>query len=1083
MFMLLFCAAQVSFGQLEAANWYFGDNAGLRFDPVTGAVSALTDGSLRTDEGCSTISDANGNLLFYTDGITVYNRNHIVMPNGRNLRGNPSSTQSGIIIPKPGDSDIYYIFTVSSGSEFELPYGMNYYEVDMTLNGGLGDVVTDVNNPTNLIPLCSEKIAAIKAENDVDIYVVGYADENGSSNNRFNTFYTFKITPTGVETIPVKRTFSQIVSERRGSVKFSSDGKHLVSANMGQGTYLYDFDTTTGIVSNEEALDLTFDNNQGYGVEFSPNNQYLYVSANNGAGANAPASFHQTDIYQFDVEKPTINQINASRISIYSGIGYRGALQLGVNGKIYVAQSDNYSDGRPFLGVINNPDIKGAGANYQRDAIPLASKLSRQGLPPFIQSFFASIDVENFCQGDDTLFSFESDTAPNSVVWDFGDLTSSTALSPSHRYVNPGVYDVVLTLDYLGTTRKFFKQIEIFANPVANAATVVDVCDTSNDGTESVPLTATISEILGTQDPQKFRVTFFTNQADADSSLNPIDVPIIINTTKRTLIARVDNIFNSECYASTPVIVNLFGQPVANPVGNLEVCDDNFDGILTFQMGNQTVGILGTQPSTDFTVSYHDSAANANGDLNPLPLSFRNTTTFRQTVFARIENNLKDTCVAVTSFDLVVQARPEAVDFNAFQCDEDGVIDNRTNFNLESFDQSIANNAANVSVSYHLNQNQADNNVGNLDKRDYRNTANGQTIIARVTDATTGCFNTATITLSVSASDAQDATLELCDDDGVQDGFQTFNLANANSAVLSSAPPNLNLNYYLTTSDALSERNPLPTQFTNSISGSQTIYARAESPDGNCYGISEVLLIVNNLPVVQPTAEFDYCGNDPQPLTIDAGILIGSPADYTYRWSTGETTYAIDVTAGGDYQVIVSNANGCDNDRVVTVIISEPATIDAIDTVNANGGRFGAATAMVSGLGDYEYRIDINAGYQISPVFEELTAGFYTIYVNDINGCGEVQQDFSIVGYPQFFTPNGDGFNDLWQLAGVNSIFEPDADIYIFDRFGKLVGQLGSASAGWDGTFNGEPLPSTDYWFKATLTDGTEFSSHFSLKR
>ncbi|SCX96959.1 gliding motility-associated C-terminal domain-containing protein [Nonlabens sp. Hel1_33_55] len=1088
LFVLLLVATQLGHAQLEAANWYFGDNAGIRFDPDTGQVSPLTNGSLRTDEGCSTISDTDGNLLFYTDGITVYNRNHEVMQNGNDLRGNPSSTQSGIIIPKPGDPNIYYIFTVSNGSAAfnnvpALPaYGMNYYEVDMTLDSGNGAVTTDVNNPPNLISLCSEKIAAISADNDEDIFVVGYANEDGNSSIRFNTTYTFKVTTNGVETSPVENTFSRIVrDESRGYLKFSSDGTKLISANMDRGTYLYDFNDVTGEVSNERALDLNF--RQGYGVEFSPNNQFLYISATNGAGAGAPASAHQTNIYQFDVEKPNITEINASRLSIYDGLGYRGALQLGVNGKIYFALSDNYPNGKPFLGVINNPDVKGAGANYQHDAIPLAGRLSRQGLPPFIQTFFASINVENICEGDDTLFSFETDTAPNSVEWDFGDGNTSTQLTPTIQYARADVYDIVLTLDFLGTKRKFFKQIEIFDTPTANPTENIFACDDNLDSFETFDLIETTAEILGGQDAQRFLVSYYRNQSDADFGENEINVPYATDIPQQRLYARVDNRFNIDCYSTISFQVNIYDQPVANTVEDLEACDDNFDGFETFDLSDQSASILATQNAADFTISYHLNSNDAALDQNPLPLSYRNTTPFRQTIFARVENNAETSCEATTSFDLVVQERPDAIDFTGFQCDEDGVPDQRTNFNLSSFDESVSNNASDVAVTYYLDQNDADNDNNPLDRNDYRNLTPVQNIVARVTNQTTGCFNTANVTLRVSASDAQDALLEQCDDDGIEDGLHTFTLTNADNAVLTNAPSDVTVNYYLTATDALAERNALSTQFTNTTPNSQVIYARAESPDGNCFGISEVELRVNELPQIVPTDYQEYCGNDPQPLTIDAGPLPGATADYTYQWSTGETTFAIDVRDGGDYTVVVSNSNNCTNERVVTVVISEPATIDRVDVVNANGGTFGSATIVVSGLGDYEFRIDPNAAYQENPVFEQLDPGFYTVFVNDKNGCGETSATFSIVGYPRFFTPNGDGFNDFWQLDGVNAMFEPDTTIYIFDRYGKLLKQLLPTSPGWDGTFNGEPLPSTDYWFKATLIDGTEFSANFSLKR
>jgi len=1089
LFVLLFCIAQFGYGQLEAANWYFGDNAGIRFDPDTGQVSALTNGSLQTVEGCSTISDSDGNLLFYTDGITVYNRNHVVMQNGVGLKGNPSSTQSGIIIPKPKDPNIYYIFTVDSGASGGADSGLHYYEVDMNMDGGLGAVLGDASNPRNLLYRCSEKVTAIGSDDKNDIFVLVYAssdaDRNPTTTGGFNTFYTYSISTSGVNETPVKSQFSQIATDIRGQLKISSNGSYMVSTNMRSGTFLYDFDDITGVVSNERALNLSFINGEGYGVEFSPNNDLLYISSSNdfnGAGSDNPSN-HSSSIYQFDLTRSSIAEINSSRFSLYTGSGYRGALQLGINGKIYRSLSDTYFDGVPFLGVINNPDIRGSGADYEKDAIPLAGKLSRQGLPPFIQSFFATIEVENVCLGDNTMFSFESDVIPTSAIWEFGDGTTSTLETPSNRYLSAGIYQVTLTLDFSGSVRKYFKQIEVFETPVANPINNIFACDNNLDGRELFDLVDATDQLLNGQNPQMFLVTYYLSQSNADQSLAPINIPYTSDQPQQEVFARVDNTFNSKCYATTSFIINISNQPVANTVNDMEECDDNFDGIETFNLSSQNSDILGSQDPTSFTISYHGNSDDAINDMNPLPASYRNTTAFRQRIFTRIENNALNSCAAVTSFDLIVKERPVTINFDAFQCDEDGTPDSRTSFNLSSFDASISNNATGVEVSYYSNQNNANTDTARLDNRDYRNITPTQNIIARVTNTTTGCFNTAMVTLSVSASDAQDTSLLVCDDDGIQDGFYLFTLENANAAVLTNAPPDVTVNYYASSSDALAERDALPFQYTNTVSGGQTIYARAESPDGNCYGISEVELIVNELPQVTPTAFVEYCGNNPQPLAIDAGPLPGVPADYTYEWSTGETTYAINVRNGGDYTVIVTNASGCTSDRVVTVVISEPATIDTVEIINANGGSFGSARAVVSGLGDYEYRIDPNANFQDNPEFNNLEPGFYILTVNDKNGCGESSAKFSIVGYPQFFTPNADGFNDFWQLNGVNSVFEPDATIFIYDRYGKLLKQLSPSSEGWDGTFNGEPLPSNDYWFKATLTDGTEFSSHFTLKR
>ena len=1089
--LLLTAFISISFNsqaQLQASNWYFGFNAGINFDPATGAVTALTDGQVSTNEGCASISDDNGQLLFYTDGTVVFDRSHQIMQNGQGLRGNPSSTQSAIIIPKPQDTDIYYIFTVDLPS-FGGAEGVHYYEVDMTLNNGFGAVTTSISNPPLLVAEAAEKLSAINHATNDEILVTTFANSTGVGN--YDSFHTFTVGPTGVNPTPViSANVATPIGQgagRRGNLKFSPDGRFLVSCNMAGGSnansYIYDFDPNTGLVSNERQLLMQAPNDNGYGVEFSPDGNLLYITATNDASSNLPAD-HTSTLYQFSLTPRNLGGTTLSGVDIDTRQGYRGSLQLGIDGKIYRALADTYDVGRPFLGVINNPNVIGPGCNYQHDAIPLAGRSSTQGLPPFIQSFFALIEVENFCEGDGTIFSFQSDTPPDAILWEFGDGNTSTLENPTHIYASAGTYNVVLSLTTAGSTRVYRSTVEIYETPTANPISPVAACDSNQDGREFYDLQEATIEIIGAQDANTFIVDYFSNQSDADNNLNPLPLPYESSNAQETLVARIYNRNNEDCYETTSFDIELFEQPIANAVGDLEMCDDDFDGISTFDLNRQTASILGSQSSSDFIVSYHSSQNDADIGTGDLPMSYDNTTPFIETVFVRIENVQESICADTSiAFDLIVNPKPVANDFDAFQCDEDGVADGRTVFSFMSFDDSISDSAPDVTVSYFINQSDADNNTNPLDNSSYTNTSPLQVVIARVTDNTTGCFNTSSVTLSVSASDAQNTTLSLCDNDGTEDGFTEFTLSNANADVLISAPSDVTVSYYESLNDALTEQNSLNDLYTNTTANNQTIFARAESPDGNCFGISELNLIVNDLPVIEISEFLDYCGNNPQALTLDSGLINGAPSDYTYLWNTGETSESIMVTTGGDYEVTVSNLDGCSRLRRITVIISEPATITSIDTVNAGTSSFGSAVINVTGLGDYEYRLDPLDSYQDSPTFENLVPGFYTAYVRDKNGCGTTTQDFSIVGYPRFFTPNNDGFNDYWQLLGVSVVFEPNSEIFIFDRFGKLLKQVSPQGPGWDGTFNGNPLPSNDYWFKATLMDGTEFSSHFSLKR
>ena len=191
-----------AFAQNEASNWYFGENSGIKFNVFTGGVSPLTDGNINTREGCASISNSNGQLLFYTDGTTVYNSDHNIMANGTDLLGDESSTQSAIVVPKPNDPDIYYIFTVGSN---QTATGLNYSIVDITANGGLGEVKS---KNTNLLFQSAEKISAVVKNCDTkSIWVITLANANGIGNSNFNTFFAYEINTLGVYPAPVKSTF------------------------------------------------------------------------------------------------------------------------------------------------------------------------------------------------------------------------------------------------------------------------------------------------------------------------------------------------------------------------------------------------------------------------------------------------------------------------------------------------------------------------------------------------------------------------------------------------------------------------------------------------------------------------------------------------------------------------------------------------------------------------------------------------------------------------------------------------------------------------------------------------------------
>lgn len=361
-----------AFAQKQATYWYFGDEAGLEFTP-DGPV-ALTDGALRTTEGCSTISDQEGNLLFYTDGSSVWNREHWVMPNGKRLAGTFSSTQSALIIPLPNNNDIFYIFTVAREGRFD---GFRYSVVDLSLDNGLGEV-TEKN--ISLYTPTTEKLTAVHHANGTDIWVISHQWES-------NVFHCYLIREAGLDLNPVisraglrhEGGVFTSASNAIGQMKVSPNGKKIALNILDAGIVeTFDFDPSTGKVSNPLGIPVALkDNFRLYGLEFSPNSKVLYVAEN----TTGPELIDQERIYQYNLSLPR-DKIQSSVVALGS-FTKAGALQLAPDGKIYITEL-----AKTTLSRIDNPNIVGIDATVVKEAISLEGKKNVFGLPGFIQSYF-----------------------------------------------------------------------------------------------------------------------------------------------------------------------------------------------------------------------------------------------------------------------------------------------------------------------------------------------------------------------------------------------------------------------------------------------------------------------------------------------------------------------------------------------------------------------------------------------------------------------------------------------------------------------------------------------------------------------
>jgi gliding motility-associated-like protein len=427
--------------QGEANNWYFGYGAGISFN--SGMPYATNNSAMITYEGCASISDQNGRLLFYTNGVAVWNRNNIGMSNGYGLKGHESSTQSCIIVPKPGSSSNYYIFTTSALEKGPVNQ-MYYSEVDMRLQQGTGDV-TAKNIP--LLGKATEKLAATFHRNTKDVWVITHEWDT-------NQFYAYLVTEKGIQA-PVISNSGQIHTggladpynnvNALGALKISPDGSKLAAVIHYDGIVeLFNFDNATGKVYNPISLPV----NRPYGAEFSPDGTKLYVSTLNGILFQYPLSGCSAE----DIAAG--EQIRIARVAD----DYLGSLQLASNGKIYVAHNRSR-----YLGIINNPNETGTACNFVEEGFYLDGKISALGLPNFIGNYFdrPPYSYISNCVGQPTSFSVNARANIDSVRWEFagdtrGLLASSGSFTTQYTFEAEGTYQVKLSIYYKNKSLQTF---------------------------------------------------------------------------------------------------------------------------------------------------------------------------------------------------------------------------------------------------------------------------------------------------------------------------------------------------------------------------------------------------------------------------------------------------------------------------------------------------------------------------------------------------------------------------------------------------------------------------------------------------
>ncbi|TCI89939.1 T9SS type B sorting domain-containing protein [Tenacibaculum sp. M341] len=701
-----------------------------------------------------------------------------------------------------------------------------------------------------------------------------------------------------------------------------------------------------------------------------------------------------------------------------------------------------------------------------------------------------------------------------------------------------GTYRVIITDDVGGTATDDI-DITFLPVPVANKPADINFCDSDSDGFHTFDLQNDVTPlVLGAQSAIQFEVVYFLSQTDADNNntANALANPYTNSTANstQTIYARIHNTSNPDtCFDTTSFSLDINSLPTPRQPSDIVVCNDlgNPVGFYNnFILATKDNEILGGLSPTQYSVSYHTTLAgaqtNATTDVIDKNIAYTNIIPNEQVIFVRVENSSNTSCSVATTvssatfkpFKLVVNPLPVIINpiVQIEQCENDG--DFTAIINLTQAQINISNNHLNETFKYYTSEVDANtDNAPIADPINY-NATNGEVVWVR-TISDKDCFRVSQINVIISfAADIMyDKEFTECDDfldaDGNNtpsnddtDGITNFDFSIAEGEIINLFDPairsDLKVLFFETQADRDAVTNEIAdiSKYRNTNFpglASNTIYIKIINKiNNNCTGLSKLFVRVLPLPSFDVTSPQILCLNNLSSIEAE------SPGDtYAYEWTrNGNATVignnqTLNLTQGGEYKVTAINTTTlCKRSRIIFVNESIIATINQNDvsiiddsdnntiTINNDTGNLG--------IGAYEFALQDENGqivqdYQDEPKFENLQGGIYTILVRDKNNCGIAELDVSVLEFPDFFTPNEDSINDTWNVKGANSLFYPSNSIYIFDRYGKLLTSLKVDDQGWNGTYNGNALPSNDYWFNIELTDrnGNVITrkGHFSL--
>ncbi len=637
------------------------------------------------------------------------------------------------------------------------------------------------------------------------------------------------------------------------------------------------------------------------------------------------------------------------------------------------------------------------------------------------------------------------------------------------------------------------------------------------------------------------------NQITNLSSYRNTNVPA---TTQQPIYIKIINTNNNDCTGIGQLYIVAQQVPQANNAPNIVLCDDFNSGSYTdgentgIDLTTQNSTILGSQNPADYTVTYYTSQSDATAGTNAIAndANFRNTSQpgfsqgdiSTQTIFVRVENNNTGCYNNHQAFDIIVNPLPiinttitplEVCDTGAIDGDTRNGLEQQIDLSVKDAEILDGRDPNQYLISYHTTQQDAIDGVNPVNKNSYDNNPANTTVVNNEGEETiwisilgnnTGCrygINSLLIRIhpepNILITDI--SNLSFCDDDQDSDdtnGFiQSIDLTTQEPDILNNYPvaqhDDFTITYHLSLNGAQNNTEVIPSNETmnySNINNPQRIYVRVENNDTGCVNDDTFFdIIINPLPDFVVTSPQVLCLNNP-PITL---FVENPDGNYNYQWTKDQdpavisNTDNLTVNQGGFYHVTATNTTtNCERTRTIIVEESIIATITeeditVVDDTNNNSITINNDDNNL-GIGSYEFALQNEEGFivqnfQDEPYFDGLEGGIYTVLVRDKNGCGTAQIQVSVIEFPKFFTPNNDGYNDTWTVKGVNQDFYPQTMINIFDRHGKVLASFPVNSQGWDGLYNGSPLPSNDYWYDIQLIDNNgnlrTRKGHFSLLR